>query len=232
MSVSVSDAGSSVIKCNKLGKKFEDGKIFVNVFDAIDLSVAPGEMVAIVGASGSGKSTLLQLMGGLDKPTNGFVEINGQKISALNERKRCQLRNRSLGFIYQFHHLLPEFNAFENVCFPLLIAGESRKNVAEKARDMIAQVGLKDRATHRIGELSGGERQRIAIARALVHRPACVLADEPTGNLDQRTAEIIFELMANLNQAHQTSFVIVTHNDAIARRCHRVLTLAGGQLVG
>lgn len=221
-----------VIQCHQLGKTFRDGEIFVNVFDHINLSIAPSETVAITGASGAGKSTLLQLMGGLDNPTNGFVTINDKKITDISERERCELRNRHLGFIYQFHHLLPEFTAFENVCMPLWIAGEPQKIAKEKSEKILVQVRLQDRMKHRIGELSGGERQRIAIARALVHQPQCVLADEPTGNLDHATADIIFELMLTLNREHQTSFVIVTHNEALAKRCDRVLVLGNGILNG
>lgn len=219
-----------VIQCHHLGKTYRDGDICVNVFDNINLIVAAAETVAIIGASGAGKSTLLQLMGGLDNPSSGFVTIKDQKIALISERERCELRNRHLGFIYQFHHLLPEFSAIENVCMPLMIAGLSKKNRQEKAELILEKVGLKHRMTHRIGELSGGERQRVAIARALINQPACVLADEPTGNLDHATADIIFELMLQLNREHQTSFVIVTHNETLAKRCDRVLVLRNGVL--
>ena len=221
----------TVIQCHQLGKTYRDGELCVNVFDNINLSIMPAETVAIIGASGAGKSTLLQLMGGLDNPSNGYVTIGDKKIASISERERCELRNKQLGFIYQFHHLLPEFTAFENVCMPLMIAGMQKKIMKEKVEKIFEQVGLKNRMTHRIGELSGGERQRIAIARALVHKPSCVLADEPTGNLDHNTADVIFDLMLQLNREHQTSFVIVTHNEALAKRCDRVLTLAGGIVV-
>lgn len=219
-----------VIQCHQLGKTYRDGDLSVNVFDHINLSIAAAETVAIIGASGAGKSTLLQLMGGLDHPSSGYVTIKDQKIASITERERCELRNRHLGFIYQFHHLLPEFTAIENVCMPLMIARLPKKSIQEKAEIILEKVGLKHRMTHRIGELSGGERQRIAIARALVHQPACVLADEPTGNLDHATADIVFDLMLQLNREHQTSFVIVTHNEALARRCDRVLVLGNGVL--
>ncbi|MCX7120973.1 MAG: lipoprotein-releasing ABC transporter ATP-binding protein LolD [Gammaproteobacteria bacterium] len=219
-----------VIQCHAIGKTYRDGELCVKVFDNINLSVMPSETVAIIGSSGAGKSTLLQLMGGLDKPTQGYVSINGKKIAELKERERCELRNHDLGFIYQFHHLLPEFSALENVCMPMMIAGMSTEVIAEKSEKMLEQVGLKNRMHHRIGELSGGERQRIAIARALVNNPSCVLADEPTGNLDHHTADIVFNLMLELNREHQTSFVIVTHNEALARRCDRVLVLGNGVL--
>ena len=169
-------------------------------------------------------------MGGLDKPTHGFVSVVGKKIAEISERERCELRNQHLGFIYQFHHLLPEFSAFENVCMPLMIADLPKKIIQEKSEKILEQVGLKDRMRHRIGELSGGERQRIAIARALVNNPSCVLADEPTGNLDHHTADIVFNVMLELNREHQTSFVIVTHNEALAKRCSRVLVLGNGVL--
>lgn len=222
---------NAVIQCHELGKTYRDGQLSVPVFDNINLTIQAGETVAIIGASGAGKSTLLQLMGGLDNPTSGYVTIQNKKINSISERERCELRNKHLGFIYQFHHLLPEFNAFENVCMPLMIAGECKKAQTEKAENILKQVGLHNRMTHRIGELSGGERQRVAIARALVNQPSCVLADEPTGNLDNKTAEIVFELMLQLNREHKTSFVIVTHNEVLARRCDRVLVLSEGILM-
>ncbi|MCX7125822.1 MAG: lipoprotein-releasing ABC transporter ATP-binding protein LolD [Gammaproteobacteria bacterium] len=219
-----------VIQCHQLGKTYLDGDLSVKVFDNINLSIMPSETVAIIGSSGSGKSTLLQLMGGLDKPSSGFVSIGGKKIVQLTERERCELRNRDLGFIYQFHHLLAEFSALENVCMPLMIADLPKKEILIQAEKILEQVGLKNRMHHRVGELSGGERQRIAIARALVRKPACVLADEPTGNLDHQTADIVFNLMLELNREHKTSFVIVTHNEALASLCDRVLVLGNGVL--
>lgn len=219
-----------VLACHQLAKIYIDGKLRVPVFAGIDLVVLRGETVAVMGASGAGKSTLLQLLGGLDKPTQGRVLLDNRDIATLSERARCQLRNEKLGFIYQFHHLLPEFSALENVCMPLLIRGLSKKIILSCAKAMIEKVGVSHRLAHRVGELSGGERQRIAIARALVNQPACVLADEPTGNLDQRTADQVFSLMLQLNHDLQTSFVIVTHNAALAQRCHRVLHLKNGQL--
>ena len=229
MSVNVTEQ-SSIIQCHQLGKTYRDGELHVTVFDKINFSVARGETVAIIGASGAGKSTLLQLMGGLDFPTTGYVTIANQKIADISERERCALRNQQLGFIYQFHHLLPEFTAIENVCMPMMIAGMPEKKCREKAEEIMTHVGLAKRLHHRVGELSGGERQRVAIARALVNQPACVLADEPTGNLDNKTAEVVFELMLQLNREHKTSFVIVTHNEPLARRCDRVLVLENGNL--
>lgn len=219
-----------VIHCQHLSKTYHDGELHVNVFDDISLDITVGETVAIIGASGAGKSTLLQLLGGLDQPTSGSVRIAQKKIFEMTENERSELRNRKLGFVYQFHHLLPEFSALENVCMPLWIAGIPHKEAAVKAESMMEKVGLQNRIRHRVGELSGGERQRIAIARALVHEPMCVLADEPTGNLDHHTADHIFDLMLALNREHGTSFVIVTHNEAIAKRCDRLLILASGKL--
>jgi len=219
------------IECKNLSKVFHDGSIKVDVFDDINFSVPEGEMVAIVGASGVGKSTLLQLLGGLDKPTSGQVIVAGKDITTLSERAKGHLRNHYLGFVYQFHHLLPEFNALENVCMPLLIRRMSSKKAIQKASDIIELVGLSNRAKHRIGELSGGERQRIAIARALVTDPKCVLADEPTGNLDKATADQVFDLMLQLKQTLGTAFVVVTHNELIAKRMDRVLKLEVGKLV-
>lgn len=222
---------NNVIVCSALSKKFQDGSHQVTVFEDLSLSVKSGETIGIIGSSGAGKSTLLHLMGGLDRPTSGCVQIQGQEIATMSERKRCHLRNSTLGFIYQFHHLLPEFSALENVCMPLLIAGLAKKEAIDKAKMLIDKVGLSNRLTHRVGELSGGERQRIAIARALVNDPACVLADEPTGNLDQKTAEIVFDLMLSLNQTLGTSFVIVTHNESLAHRLDRVLSLQNKRII-
>lgn len=222
---------SKALEAKSLCKTYTDAGDCIKVLDHVNLSVQTGEMIAIVGSSGAGKTTLLQLLGGLDKPSVGEVWVAGNLLNHLNEKQKGDLRNRSLGFVYQFHHLLPEFNALENVCLPLLIRGESKKVIMEKARYYIEQVGLQNRLSHRVGELSGGERQRIAIARALVSEPACVLADEPTGNLDAITAGHITDLLLTLNQHLQTSFVIVTHNNELANKMQRTLKLINGQLV-
>lgn len=219
----------AVIACRNLAKTFVEGPRPVDVLRGLDLSIGPGERVAIVGASGSGKSTLLHLLGGLDQPTAGEVDVDGEQIFSLDADARGRLRNRALGFVYQFHHLLPEFTALENVAMPLLIGGTSPEVAAERASRMLARVQLEARTAHRPSELSGGERQRAAVARALVTEPLCVLADEPTGNLDRRTAGAIQELMLELNNEVGTAFLVVTHDIHLAAGMGRVLELRDGR---
>ena len=214
----------------QLGKTYREGDLVTPVFSGIDVQVNAGESVAIVGASGSGKSTLLHLLAGLDRPTEGEVRLMGDDLYRHSEAEKGRLRNRHLGFIYQFHHLLPEFTALENVMMPLLINGTSPQKAMSPAQELLAQVGLSHRLAHKPGELSGGERQRVAVARALVNRPDCILADEPTGNLDEKTADSVFNLLLDLKKQHQTALVIVTHDHRLADKCGRSLELLLGQL--
>jgi lipoprotein-releasing system ATP-binding protein len=221
---------SDLLICKDLTKIYQEGSLQTEVLKGVNLSIKQGEQVAIIGASGSGKSTLLHVLGGLDKPTEGTVHIQSINIHALSETKRCQFRNKVLGFIYQLHHLLPEFTVLENVCIPLMLAKVPQEEMLYRANTLLTKVGLGHRLTHKIGEISGGERQRTAIARALVTHPLCILADEPTGNLDNKTAESVYELMLSLHEELNISFIIVTHDLKLAKRMDRVLVLENGRL--
>lgn len=221
---------TDLLHCNGLSKTYQDGDNQVNVLKSVDFSISAGEMVAIVGASGSGKSTLLHILGGLEKPTTGELMFNDQDMTSWSSDKLSSWRNSNLGFVYQFHHLLPEFSALENVAMPLLIAGEKSKNAKQTAQTLLERVGLEHRLSHRPSQLSGGERQRVAIARAFVNNPDIVLADEPTGNLDGEAAASIYQLMLELNKEKGTAFIVVTHDNTLAEQLHRVERLVDGTL--
>ena len=221
---------NSVLACRQLCKSFGDGNMALEILRGIDFEVAEGERIAIMGASGSGKSTLLHLLGGLDEPSSGDISITGQSLALLSPVRMGKLRNRALGFVYQFHHLLPEFTALENVAMPLLIRGLQPAEASERAAELLGRVGLSKRIAHKPGELSGGERQRAAVARALVTQPACIIADEPTGNLDRTNAGQVLDLMLDLNRELSTSLLVATHDPLIAERMDRVVRLEDGRL--
>lgn len=219
-----------LLHCDRLCKRYQEERVYTDVLRDVTFSIDPGEMVAIVGSSGSGKSTLLHLLGGLDSPTSGDVIYKGKSLTQLSSTAKAELRNQELGFIYQFHHLLPDFTALENVAMPLLIAGVKSAQAGNQAQHMLMAVGLGNRSKHRPAELSGGERQRVAIARALINCPSLVLADEPTGNLDQHNADSIFDLLGELNVRQETAFLVVTHDLQLAKRMNRQLEMSDGQL--
>jgi lipoprotein-releasing system ATP-binding protein len=226
----MSETNNAVLECRSVVRRFLEGDSTLEVLSGVNLVVKPAERLAIIGTSGSGKTTLLQIMGGLDEPTEGDVRVNGQTMANIDESAKAALRNQYIGFVYQFHHLLPEFSAVENVAMPLMIRREKRGDALQKAGELLGRVGLGERLDHKPGELSGGERQRAAVARALITRPKLVLADEPTGNLDAGNGAHVLQLMLELNQELQTSLVVVTHDHSIAEQMDRVLVLEGGRL--